>query len=84
MTVRYKGDLVGQFRADLTVENRLIVELKAASAISPACAAQLLNYLKASGMKTGLILNFGTPSLQIKRVAHTQAAATRPTTKSFA
>ncbi|KAA9132548.1 GxxExxY protein [Marinihelvus fidelis] len=70
MTVRYRGELVGRFRADLVADNRLVIELKAAAAISPACQAQLLNYLRAAEMPVGLILNFGTPTLQIKRLAN--------------
>lgn len=70
MTVRYRGELVGRFRADFVVENRLVIELKAATAISPACQAQLINYLKAADLRVGLILNFGAPSLQVKRLAN--------------
>ncbi|MGH7559847.1 MAG: GxxExxY protein, partial [Gemmatimonadales bacterium] len=47
------------YRADLIVESRVIVEIKAGRAIIPQHAAQLLNYLKASGLQVGLLLNFG-------------------------
>src|SRR5207248_2467274 len=68
LNVYYEGELVGQFAADLVVNGCVIVELKAAKAIDEAHQAQLLNYLKATGMHIGLILNFGTPRLGIKRM----------------
>ncbi|MEO8606016.1 MAG: GxxExxY protein [bacterium] len=66
--VRYDGIVVGEYRADLVVDRRIIVEVKAAKAIDPAHQAQVLNYLKATGLKVGLILNFGTPFVGIKRL----------------
>ena len=66
--VRYDGVVVGEYRADLVVDDRIVVEVKAAKAIGPAHQAQLLNYLRASGLRIGLILNFGTPRLGIKRM----------------
>ena len=54
------------FRADFLVENKLIIELKAVEHLLPAHESQLLNYLKATGIKLGLLLNFG-PKAQIKR-----------------
>lgn len=66
--VFYEGVEVGIYVADLLVENSVIVELKAAKAIDEIHQAQLLNYLKATGYKTGLILNFGTPRIGIKRM----------------
>ena len=66
--VRYDGVVVGEYRADLVVDDRIVIEVKAAKAIDPAHQAQLLNYLRASGLRLGLILNFGTPRLGIKRM----------------
>jgi GxxExxY protein len=66
--VRYKRLTVGHYIADLVVENRLIVEVKALSAFSREHHAQLLNYLKATGLKVGLLLNFGQPRVQVKRL----------------
>jgi GxxExxY protein len=66
--VSYKGRSVGNYIADLLVEARLIVEIKATSAIDPSHQAQLIHYLKATGLKVGLLLNFGSKSLQIKRL----------------
>jgi GxxExxY protein len=59
LTVRYKGVVVEDYRADLIAEGRVIVECKAVDKIIPAYEMQLLNYLKATGIAVGLILNFG-------------------------
>ena len=57
--VRFHGQVVGQFRADLLVEGCLLIEIKAAAQIGTAHEAQLINYLKATGIRVGLLLNFG-------------------------
>lgn len=57
--VFYEGEKVGEFYADLLVENKVIVELKAAEAIRKEHEAQLLNYLRATEIEVGLLLNFG-------------------------
>lgn len=57
--VRFRGTVVGDFRADLLVDGRGICELKAATAIEPIFEAQLLNYLRATDVEVGLLLNFG-------------------------
>jgi GxxExxY protein len=62
----YKGEIVGEFFADLLVEGLVIVELMAVSALSVEHHAQLLNYLNATRCEVGLLLNFG-PNPQIKR-----------------
>ena len=65
MPVVYDGirlDLA--FRADIVVEGRVIVELKSVEALAPVHSKQLLNYLKLSGLKTGLLINFNTVSLK--------------------
>ena len=67
LNVRYKDRLIGRYKADLVVEEKVIVELKAASDISTSFEAQLLNYLRATGIRVGLLLNFGAKSLQIRR-----------------
>ena len=67
ITVRFRGQIVGDFRADLLVEGAVVVELKAASGIDPAHEAQLLNYLRATEIEVGLLLNFG-PKPQFKRL----------------
>jgi len=67
LKVWYEDHLAGQYIADFIVEGKLLVELKALRNMNSACEAQLLNYLKATGLTIGLILNFGTTRLQIKR-----------------
>jgi len=68
--VFYDGIEVGAYVMDLIVEQTLLVELKAAKALDQAHHAQCINYLKASGLRLGLLLNFGNPRLEIKRVAN--------------
>jgi GxxExxY protein len=65
--VKYKDIVVGDYCADLVVESRVLVELKACTALDPVHEAQILNYLKASGIQVGLLLNFGKPKLQYRR-----------------
>jgi len=67
LTVRYKNMIVGQFSADLVVENKLIIELKAVQNLIPAHEVQIVNYLTATGLDQGLLLNFGASSLQFKK-----------------
>jgi GxxExxY protein len=66
--VSYDGVVVGEFVADLLVEGSVLVELKAVQVLDDVHTAQCLNYLKATGLKVCLLLNFGKPKLQIKRV----------------
>lgn len=66
INVFYDGDIVGQYFADILVNNSLIVEIKATRSLLPEHEAQLLNYLKATDVEVGLLLNFG-PSPQVKR-----------------
>ena len=61
---------MGEYFADLLVENQVLVELKAVKAFDEIHMAQCLNYLKATGMKVCLLLNFGKPKLDIKRIMH--------------
>jgi len=67
--VRYDGIVVGSYVADMVVEDRVVVELKAAAQLNPVHEAQLLNYLRASGRRLGLLLNFGTPRVGVRRFA---------------
>ena len=67
LDVVYEGLRIGTFIADLVVESRIIVENKASTCISREHEAQLINYLVATGLDVGLILNFGAKSLQFKR-----------------
>ncbi len=58
--VHFEGHIVGEFRADVVVEDKVILELKAAKTIDDSHVAQTLNYLKATKIEAGLILNFGS------------------------
>jgi GxxExxY protein len=64
--VFYQNKLVGEFFADIIVEDKVVIEVKAVSKIDPAHEVQLVNYLKASGISVGLLINFGT-SVEVKR-----------------
>jgi len=66
ISVIYDGQVVGEYYADLWVEERVVVELKAALALAKEHEVQLVNYLAATGLDLGLLLNFGS-SVQIKR-----------------
>ena len=68
--VHYKDILVGDYFVDLLVNDVLLVELKTVKALEDAHRAQCTNYLKATGLHLCLLLNFGKPRLEIKRVAH--------------
>lgn len=65
------GTLLGEYFADLLVESRLVVELKACSAITTDHVAQLLGYLRSSRIENGLLINFGAPRLYIKKYIFT-------------
>ena len=65
--VRYDGVIVGDFQADLVIEDALIIEVKAVREITSGHEAQLINYLKAANLKLGLILNFGANSVEVRR-----------------
>ena len=66
--VYYESEMVGDYFADLLIEGLVIVELKAAENICEEHEAQLLNYLKATGFRLGLLINFGNKSLEYKRI----------------
>jgi GxxExxY protein len=67
LQVPYKEIIAGLFRADFLVEGKVVVELKAIKALTENDEAQLLNYLKGTRYRVGLLLNFGAPSLEHKR-----------------
>lgn len=68
--VYYKGICVGEYYADLLVCDSVIVELKTVKAIEEIHCAQLINYLKATGITVGLILNFAHPKIEIRRMIY--------------
>ena len=70
ISIVYAGTIVGEYTVDLLIENMLLVELKAVKNLEDIHKAQCTNYLKGTGLKVCLLLNFGNPKLQIKRIAH--------------
>ena len=68
LKVTFRGEIVGDFYADILVEDKIIIELKAAKALAPEHQAQLINYLKATGIEVGLLVNFGKPKLEYRRL----------------
>jgi GxxExxY protein len=68
--ITYKGKIVGDYLADIVVEDKLIVELKCVECFTNEHLAQCINYLKASGKKIALLLNFQKPRLEWKRIVH--------------
>ncbi len=67
VNVRFRGRSVGDFYADLLVDEKVIVELKAIPSLTPQNEAQIINYLNATGIPVGLLINFGNPKLQYRR-----------------
>nr|WP_308469781.1 GxxExxY protein [Geomonas paludis] len=67
LKVFYRNKVVGEFYADLVVEGAVLLELKAVRALAPEHVAQVLNYLKATGIEVGLLINFGSPKLEFRR-----------------
>jgi GxxExxY protein len=65
--VRYEQVVVGDFVADLVVDDTVLIENKAIQGLAPAHEMQLVNYLTATGIEVGLLLNFGADSLEFKR-----------------
>jgi GxxExxY protein len=68
ISVKYENAVVGEFVADLLVQDEILVELKAVKALDEIHLAQCLNYLKATGRRVCLLINFGNPKIEIKRV----------------
>lgn len=69
LRVSFKGESVGDYIADLVLEERVLVELKCCNAFAPEHTAQCLNYLKASGLRLALLLNFQKTKVEIKRIS---------------
>jgi GxxExxY protein len=68
LKVKFRGEVVGEYFADILVENKIIVELKTVKSLLPEHQAQVINHLRASGIDVGLLINFGTPKLEVKRL----------------
>lgn len=68
LAVTFRGQVVGEFVADIVVESKVIVELKAVRQLAPEHVAQTINYLNASGIEVGLLVNFGNSRLEWRRL----------------
>ena len=73
MPIYYEGTLVGKRRADFWIENKVVLEIKAMAELTDAHLAQALNYLEGMNLEIGLLLNFGSKSLEIKRIINNKA-----------
>jgi len=71
--LRYKGYRIGRFFADVVVEDQMLIELKVRDALLPIDQAQVLTYLKVSGLKLGTLVNFGTSRVEVKRIPNFMA-----------
>lgn len=67
LKVIYENEIIGEFRADIIIDNRLILELKAVNCLNLTHEVQLVNYLTTTGIEDGLLFNFGSDSLEWKR-----------------
>jgi GxxExxY protein len=74
----YSGQFIGKRRLDLVVEDKILIELKAVNELDKKCISQTLNYLKIFDLEIGLLFNFGTESLQFKRVVSTKKNPRNP------
>jgi GxxExxY protein len=77
VTARFRGRVVGEFRADLIVAGKVLLELKAVRALEPSHEGQLLNYLRCGVLEIGLLLNFG-PCPQVRRLILSNQNKTTP------
>lgn len=68
LSVMFRGQVVGEFFADIFVEDKIILELKAVKELAPDHQAQTINYLKATRTKVGFLINFGKPKLEYRRL----------------
>jgi len=68
--IKYRDKVIDEYQLDLVVEGKVILELKAVGEMHPKFEAQLLSYLKASGLKVGFLVNFGSSELYLKRLVN--------------
>jgi GxxExxY protein len=67
LKVMFRGQTVGEFFPDILVEDTVLLELKAVKTLMPEHLAQVMNYLKATGLEVGFLINFGNPKLEYRR-----------------
>lgn len=82
LAVKFRGHVVGEFYADVLLEDKVIIELKAVRSLTPEHHAQVINYLNATGLDVGLLVNFGNPKLEFRRF-HRKTPDTGKTLKSL-
>ena len=70
LTVKFRGKIVGDFYVDILVEDKVFIELKSATALTKENYAQTINYLKATEIEVGLLINFGTPKIEYRRFSN--------------
>lgn len=70
LQVKFRGEVVGMFFVDVLVENKILIELKVANGLSKENYAQTINYLKATSIEVGLLINFGTPKIEYRRFSN--------------
>lgn len=75
ISISYDGEVIGSYRPDFVVEDKIIIEVKAINPLPKRLLTQLINYLKGSGYRLGFIVNFGTPRLGIYRRVWTRKSA---------
>lgn len=77
LPVTYKGDLVGIYKADLVIDNKIIIEIKGVSRLNASHTAQALHYLAATGLELAILINFGMSSLEYHRVVKSENKTSR-------
>jgi GxxExxY protein len=77
LPVTYKGDLVGVYKADLIVDNKIVLEIKGISKLNASHEAQALHYLAATGLQLAILINFGMSSLEYRRVVKSENKSSR-------
>lgn len=75
LKVKYKDEVVGNYRPDFIIDDKVILELKSVEFMPKSFEAQLIHYLKTTGFHIGLLVNFGSPKLIIKRLVWTRQSA---------
>ena len=70
INVKYDGHVVGDYIADFLVAETVLIEVKAVTGLDTIHAAQCMNYLKATGLRICLLINFGRPRVEVKRIVH--------------
>ena len=70
VAVMYKGDKIGEYRLDSVADGKILLEFKAVTELNSIFESQVLSYLKASGLKLGLLINFGGKKVEVRRIVN--------------